>query len=161
MLGSRFLKHDHQARHGAALPRAGGRLRRHGSAGTNARCGIALRFRLATLVVAVADAGRHGLPVRHHADRLHPQPGQRLHVRASRWLRRTSRSIRWPSTQPRRRRRSCARDPGCGRASGVFVVGGNQAFMFAHMKPREERTLSVDQIIERTAPEDCRQCRAC
>jgi len=31
---------------------------------------------------------------------------------------------------------------------GVFVVGGNQAFMFANMKPREERARSVDQIIE-------------
>src|SRR5260370_33489956 len=35
---------------------------------------------------------------------------------------------------------------------GVFVVGGNQAFMFGRMKPREERTHSVDQIIEQLRP---------
>jgi HAE1 family hydrophobic/amphiphilic exporter-1 len=35
---------------------------------------------------------------------------------------------------------------------GAFVVGGNQAFFFAGMKPRAERILSVDQIIEELRP---------
>jgi HAE1 family hydrophobic/amphiphilic exporter-1 len=35
---------------------------------------------------------------------------------------------------------------------GAFVVGGNQAFFFAGMKPRSERRLSVDQIIEELRP---------
>jgi HAE1 family hydrophobic/amphiphilic exporter-1 len=35
---------------------------------------------------------------------------------------------------------------------GAFVVGGNQAFFFAGMKPRSERILSVDQIIEELRP---------
>jgi HAE1 family hydrophobic/amphiphilic exporter-1 len=35
---------------------------------------------------------------------------------------------------------------------GAFVVGGNQAFFFAGMKPRAERLLSVDQIIEELRP---------
>jgi HAE1 family hydrophobic/amphiphilic exporter-1 len=35
---------------------------------------------------------------------------------------------------------------------GEFVVGGNQAFMFANMKPRDQRTHSVDQIIEQLRP---------
>jgi HAE1 family hydrophobic/amphiphilic exporter-1 len=35
---------------------------------------------------------------------------------------------------------------------GEFVVGGNNAFMFARMKPREQRTNSVDQIIEQLRP---------
>ena len=39
-----------------------------------------------------------------------------------------------------------------GKDVGVFVVGGNQAFMFGRMKPREERTHSVDQIIEQLRP---------
>src|SRR4029079_18941092 len=30
----------------------------------------------------------------------------------------------------------------------VFVVGGNQAIIFARMKPRDARTHTVDQIIE-------------
>jgi HAE1 family hydrophobic/amphiphilic exporter-1 len=35
---------------------------------------------------------------------------------------------------------------------GAFVMGGNQAFFFAGMKPRSERRLSVDQIIEELRP---------
>jgi HAE1 family hydrophobic/amphiphilic exporter-1 len=36
---------------------------------------------------------------------------------------------------------------------GVFAVGGNQAFVFGRMKPREERQFSVDQIIEQLRPQ--------
>ena len=35
---------------------------------------------------------------------------------------------------------------------GAFVIGGNQAFFFAGMKPRAERLLNVDQIIEELRP---------
>jgi HAE1 family hydrophobic/amphiphilic exporter-1 len=35
---------------------------------------------------------------------------------------------------------------------GAFVMGGNQAMLFAGMKPRSQRTLSVDQIIEELRP---------
>lgn len=35
---------------------------------------------------------------------------------------------------------------------GSFVMGGNQAFVFANMKPREEREHSVDEIIEDLRP---------
>jgi HAE1 family hydrophobic/amphiphilic exporter-1 len=35
---------------------------------------------------------------------------------------------------------------------GAFVIGGNQAFLFSMMKPRSERRLSVDQIIEELRP---------
>ena len=43
--------------------------------------------------------------------------------------RRTSRSIGWPRTTTRRAK-SCARIPDV-QDVGVFVMGGNQAFMFA------------------------------
>ena len=36
---------------------------------------------------------------------------------------------------------------------GVFVIGGTNAFMFANMKPREQRRFSVDQIIEQLRPQ--------
>jgi HAE1 family hydrophobic/amphiphilic exporter-1 len=36
--------------------------------------------------------------------------------------------------------------------TGSFVMGGNQAFIFAHMKPREERQHSVDEIIADLRP---------
>ncbi len=35
---------------------------------------------------------------------------------------------------------------------GSFVIGGNEAFFFANMKPRAERALSVDQTIEALLP---------
>ena len=38
------------------------------------------------------------------------------------------------------------------RGAGSFVIGGNQAFFFAEMKPRSERALSVDQTIEALRP---------
>ncbi len=38
------------------------------------------------------------------------------------------------------------------RDGGAFVVGGNQAFFFVRMKPRDQRPLSVDQTIEELRP---------
>jgi HAE1 family hydrophobic/amphiphilic exporter-1 len=38
------------------------------------------------------------------------------------------------------------------RDTGTFVMGGNQGGFFAQMKPRSERKLSVDQIIEELRP---------
>ena len=35
---------------------------------------------------------------------------------------------------------------------GAFVMGGNQAFFFANLKPRSERNVSVDQFIDQTRP---------
>jgi len=36
---------------------------------------------------------------------------------------------------------------------GAFVMGGNQAFLFARMKPRAERKHSVDEIIQQLRPQ--------
>ena len=38
-------------------------------------------------------------------------------------------------------------------AVGAFVMGGNQAFFFARMKPRDQRTVTVDQAIEQLRPQ--------
>jgi HAE1 family hydrophobic/amphiphilic exporter-1 len=38
------------------------------------------------------------------------------------------------------------------QSTGAFVVGGNQAFFFAMLKPRDQRKLSVDQAIEDLRP---------
>ena len=35
---------------------------------------------------------------------------------------------------------------------GAFIAGGNQGFFFVRMKPRDQRTLSVDQFIEAIRP---------
>jgi HAE1 family hydrophobic/amphiphilic exporter-1 len=44
------------------------------------------------------------------------------------------------------------RDPNV-QDTGTFVMGGNQGGFFAHMKPRSERKLSVDQIIGELRPQ--------
>jgi hydrophobic/amphiphilic exporter-1 (mainly G- bacteria), HAE1 family len=44
-----------------------------------------------------------------------------------------------------------AQDPNV-QDTGTFVMGGNQGGFFAKMKPRSERALSVDQIIEELRP---------
>ena len=38
------------------------------------------------------------------------------------------------------------------KSIGAFVMSGNQAFFFAGLKPRAERNVSVDQIIDRMRP---------
>jgi HAE1 family hydrophobic/amphiphilic exporter-1 len=38
------------------------------------------------------------------------------------------------------------------QGTGAFVVGGNQAYFFAMLKPRDQRNLSVDQAIEELRP---------
>ena len=150
MLGSRFLKHDHQARHGIAYRALEGgfnRLQRWYERHSRRRhalppghAGVAVLMLVGTVYLFT-----------HHAHRLHPQPGQRLHVRRHAWARRTSRSIGWPRTTTRPAR-SSARASRTSQTSACSSSGGNQAFIFANMKPREERTHSVDQIIEQLRP---------
>ena len=41
-------------------------------------------------------------------------------------------------------------------ASVAFVMGGNSGFFFARMKPRDQRALSVDQIIDDLRPKVAR-----
>ncbi|MGH9628968.1 MAG: efflux RND transporter permease subunit [Bryobacteraceae bacterium] len=36
--------------------------------------------------------------------------------------------------------------------TGAFVIGGNRAFIFSRMKPRDERSMSVDEIIQDLRP---------
>src|SRR5258708_6817743 len=38
-------------------------------------------------------------------------------------------------------------------AGGAFLAGGNQAFVFAHLRPRKERALSADQVINELRPQ--------
>ena len=85
MLGSRFLRIDHDCAARLLVPLLEARLRRADASRTTARCAVALRYRFATLLLRVLHAGRHRLAVQDHADRLHSQPGQRLHFRVRSW----------------------------------------------------------------------------
>ena len=128
MLGSRFLKSEHETRHGL--------LYRVLEGGFNLLArwyeltlAIALRFRLATLAVAVLMLVGTVYLFFNHADRLHSQPGQRLHVRRDAGP--AGYLVRIHGEAPARRRRGGARRPATFRGVGAFVVGGNQAFFFA------------------------------
>ena len=155
MLGSRFLKadHGHAVRHGVAYRTLEG--------GFNvltrwyeATLRIALRFHPVTFAIALLMLVGHRLPVQDHAHRLHSQPGQRLPVRhhpgaAGHFLRLHGSAHQGRGRYRRGAIRTC-------RDVGVFVPAGagfNQGAFFAHMKPRNERTHSVDQIIEQLRPQ--------
>ena len=110
MLGSRFLKHDHRARHGVAYRALEG--------GFNVMqrwyevtLGVAMRFRLVTLSTGDPHAGGHGVPVYDHGHRLHPEPRQRVHVR--RHAGTAGCFVRLGGGSQPRGGRSSARAPGC------------------------------------------------
>ena len=52
----------------------------------------------------------------------------------------------------RSRRHRCRHDPERRGPSAHSCMGGNQGFVFADLKPRNERALAVDQIIEELRP---------
>ena len=83
-------------------------------------------------MAALAAAGRNGLPVLHHADRLHSEPGQRLRFRRhdgrpGHFLR-----VDGQAPQGRRRHRACS-DPNV-RDGGAFVRRGQPGL---HLRAHE------------------------
>ncbi|SPF47845.1 multidrug efflux system, subunit B [Candidatus Sulfopaludibacter sp. SbA4] len=151
MLGSRYLKHDKTAKHGPAYRalESGHNLLAHGYERT---LRISLRFRFATLMVAILmlvgtvylfrtmptgfipsqDSGFM------FAATLGPQDmsfdSMARHTYAISQVFRANPEI---------------------QDVGVFVPGGigtNSGAVFAHMKPRDQRAHSVDQIIEQLRP---------
>ena len=158
MLGSRFLRAEpRRAQHGRVY-RTARSAASTGWRGYECTLGIAMRHRFATLMVAAADAGGHVLPVLHHAHRLHPEPGQRFHVRGHAW---PAQDISFESMAEHQHAVAeiVQHDPErAGRRRDLRNRRAIAAFVFAHMKPRDERTLSVDEIIEELRPK-MRPCR--
>ena len=148
MLGSRFLKSEHETRHGLLYRALGGGfdllLRWY-----EFTLRIALRFSLGYAGGGDSDAGGDGISLLQHADRLHSQPGQRLHVRHDPGP--AGHLVRIHGEAPARHRRGGARGPQRsdrgsvrdGRQPGVFLRGYEAPF---------PATLSVDQIIEELRP---------
>ena len=149
MLGSRFLRSRTGGAPRPPLPHAGARPQTDGALVRSHAC-----HRHA---VPAGDAGGRGA----YAGRAPstcskpcPPASSRRRIRISfsalPWGRRIFRSRIWP-----RHHRAVSEIvrafPGVADV-GSFVIGGNEAFFFANMKPRAQRALSVDQTIEALLP---------
>ena len=148
MLGSRFLKHEHHGGHGLAYRALEGGfnlLQRW----YEVTLGIAMRFRLVTLSIAILMLfGTVYLFVTMPTGFI---PSQDSGFMFAGTLGPQDASFDWVAAHNHAAGEILRAHPDV-QSVGVFVVGGNQAFMFANMKPREERTHSVDQIIEQLRP---------
>jgi HAE1 family hydrophobic/amphiphilic exporter-1 len=148
MLGSRFLKHEHHGRHGLgyrALEGGFNLLQRW----YEVTLGIAMRFRLVTLSTAVLMlVGTVYLFLTMPTGFI---PSQDSGFMFAGTLGPQDASFDWVAAHNHAAGEVLRAHPDVQNV-GVFVVGGNNAFMFANMKPREERTHSVDQIIEQLRP---------
>jgi hydrophobe/amphiphile efflux-1 (HAE1) family protein len=148
MLGSRYLKHDHATRHGLAYRALEGGF--NGLAGWYERTlKIALRFRLVTLGVALLMlVGTGYLFVTMPTGFIPPQDSSFFFG-----VTQGPQDISFESMAKHHRAVSeIVRAQPYVEEVGSFVVGGNQAFFFVRMKPRDQRTLSVDQAIEQLRP---------
>ena len=148
MLGSRYLKHDHATRHGFAYRALEGGF--NGLAGWYERTlKIALRFRLVTLGVALLMlVGTGYLFVTMPTGFIPPQDSSFFFG-----VTQGPQDISFESMAKHHRAVSeIVRAQPYVEEVGSFVVGGNQAFFFVRMKPRDQRTLSVDQAIEQLRP---------
>ncbi len=148
MLGSRFLKHQSEARHG--------RMYRALEGGFNGMqnwyevtLGVALRFRVVTLAVAILMLfGTVYLFMTMPTGFI---PSQDSGFMFAGTLAPQDASFDWVKNHNHAAGELLRAHPDV-KSVGVFVVGGNNAFMFANMKPRETRKFSVDQIIEQLRP---------
>jgi len=149
VLGSRYLKHDHGARHGILYRTLEGAfnlmLRWYESS-----LRLALRLRLATLAVAVLMlVGTFYLFFTMPTGFIPSQDSGFMFAAA---LAPQDASFDWMASHTVAAGRILSAHPEIAHV-GVFVIGGNNAFMFANMKPREQRRFSVDQIIEQLRPQ--------
>jgi HAE1 family hydrophobic/amphiphilic exporter-1 len=148
MLGSRFLKHERHGRHGVgyrALENGFNLLQRW----YEVTLAIAMRFAPVTLAIAVLMlVGTVYLFVTMPTGFI---PSQDSGFMFAGTLAPQDASFDWVSSHNHAAGEILRAHPDVQNV-GVFVVGGNQAFMFGRMKPRDQRTHSVDQIIEQLRP---------
>jgi HAE1 family hydrophobic/amphiphilic exporter-1 len=150
MLGSRYLKHEHEgARHGVLYRMLegafNGMLRMY-----EVTLGWALKLRLVTLGVAVAMlVGTFYLFFTMPTGFIPSQDSGFMFGIA---MAPQDASFDWVASHSRAAGEIIRAHKEIDHV-GVFAVGGNQAFVFARMKPREERQFSVDQIIEQLRPQ--------
>jgi HAE1 family hydrophobic/amphiphilic exporter-1 len=148
MLGSRYLQHQESARHGLLY-----RTLENGFNGMQrwyeVTLGVALRFRLVTLSIAILMLfGTVYLFLTMPTGFI---PSQDSGFMFARTLAPQDASFDWVKNHNHAAGELLRAHPDV-RSVGVFVVGGNNAFLFANMKPREVRKFSVDEIIEQMRP---------
>ena len=149
MLGSRYLKHDHRQRHGVlyrTLEGAFDSMLR----GYEVTLRLALKLRLVTLAVAVLMlVGTVYLFLTMPTGFIPSQDSGFMFAVA---MAPQDSSFDWVSSHTHAAGEIIRAHPEIAHV-GVFVVGGNTAFLFGNMKPREQRKFSVDQIIEQLRPQ--------
>ncbi|MBZ5728083.1 MAG: efflux RND transporter permease subunit [Acidobacteriia bacterium] len=148
MLGSRFLKSEHDGHHGRGyhLLESGFNLLARWYERT---LGIAMRFRLATLAVAALMlVGTFYLFFNMRTGFIPSQDSGFMFG-----ITMGPQDISFESMARHHRAISnvVKADPAV-QDVGSFVIGGNQAFFFVKMKPRDQRNVSVDQFIEQLRP---------
>jgi HAE1 family hydrophobic/amphiphilic exporter-1 len=148
MLGSRYLKPSHTARHGLAYRALEGGFNGL-AAWYESTLKIAMRFRLATLTVAVLMLVGTVYLFETMPTGFIPSQDSGFFFGVTQG----PQDISFDSMAKHHRAISeIVRAQPYVSAVGSFVVGGNQAFFFVRMKPRDQRTLSVDQAIEQLRP---------
>jgi HAE1 family hydrophobic/amphiphilic exporter-1 len=148
MLGSRFLRSNREAHHGL-LYRALERGHKLTERWYEFTLGIAMRFKLATLAVAVLM-----LVGTVYLFKTMPTgfiPSQDSDFFFGITLGPQDISFENMARHHRAISEIVRAQPGVSDV-GSFVIGGNEAFFFANMKPRAQRALSVDQTIEALLP---------
>jgi HAE1 family hydrophobic/amphiphilic exporter-1 len=148
MLGSRFLRPSRVAHHGVAYRALEGGFNRltHWYERTLA---VALRFRLTTLGVAVAM-----LVGTVYLFEIMPKgfiPSQDQGFLFAVILGPQDASFEYMADHAHAVADIARANPNL-EDVGAFVMGGNQAFFFAKTKPRDQRKLSVDEIITQLRP---------
>jgi HAE1 family hydrophobic/amphiphilic exporter-1 len=148
MLGSRFLRMDHDARHGRAY--------RALEAGFQALLHVydytlkkVLRHQFTTVLFAVALLG--GTLYLFFTMPTGFIPSQDSGFIFGVTLAGQDISFDSMSQHQRAVAEIVQQDPNV-RDVGAFVAGGNQGFIFLHLKPRAERALSVDQVMAQLRP---------
>jgi len=151
MLGSRFLRSEHEVRHGR-----GYRLLEGGfnllTKWYEATLRVAMRFRLATLAVAfLMLAGTVYLFETMPKGFI---PSQDSSAMFGAIIGPQDASFEYMANHTKAIQDLIHADPAVQDtiAFAPFLTGGNSGGVFAHMKPRNQRALSVDQIIDELRP---------
>jgi HAE1 family hydrophobic/amphiphilic exporter-1 len=148
MLGSRFLRFDHGKRHGRmyrALESGLGQMTR----GYERSLNLALRWRFATLMVAALMlVGTAWLFVTMPTGFIPSQDSGFMFAitRGPQDI-----SFEWMAKHQRAVAEVVRAHPGVASV-GAFVPFGNEGIFFARMKPRNQRSQSVDEIIDDLRP---------
>jgi HAE1 family hydrophobic/amphiphilic exporter-1 len=152
MLGSRFLKSDHDSRHGFFYHMLEGGFNRL-ARWYESTLRIALRFHPVTMLVAVAM-----LVGTVYLFRIMPRgfiPSQDSGFTFGVVVGPQDMSFDSMAQHLRMVSATMQADPnvaGVGAFGGAGGATSNQAFVFANLKPRNERALNVDQVIEELGP---------